>query len=192
MWHLIDYYRKPWCIQRFFRTIPPLLKVYGAWISCRLHLIAFDRLESHTPFPCPTSQAINNFPRFQCLLFILNFNHQQDPISDNVCRDINVQREHYNGCPDSSVSKIVISQLATYLCCTCLNHTSSMLAKKYQVVKKKINIKPCSMHDWFDCHLPGCNGLTVFPVCMAKNYPGFPPDQNASLEAKLLDLTSIP
>ena len=141
MWHLIAYYRKPWCIQRFFRTIPPLLKVYGAWISCRLHLIAFDRLESHTPFPCPTSQAINNFLRFQCLLFILNFNHQQDPISDNVCRDINVQREHYNGWPDSSVSKIVVSRLATYLCCTCLNHTSSMLAKKVLSGEKKNQYK---------------------------------------------------
>ena len=36
-----------------------------------LHHIAFDRLKSHTPFPCPASQLI--FLKFQCVLCILNF-----------------------------------------------------------------------------------------------------------------------
>ena len=38
---------------------------------CYLHHIAFDRLKSHTPFPCSTSQFINIFLKFQCVLCIL-------------------------------------------------------------------------------------------------------------------------
>ena len=37
-----------------------------------LHHIAFDRLKSHTLFPCPTSQLIYIFLKFQCALCILN------------------------------------------------------------------------------------------------------------------------
>ena len=38
-----------------------------------LHHIAFDRLKSHTPFPCPASQLIYIFLKLQCVLCILNF-----------------------------------------------------------------------------------------------------------------------
>ena len=40
---------------------------------CYLHHHAFDRLKSHTPFPCPASQLIYIFLKFQCVVFILNF-----------------------------------------------------------------------------------------------------------------------
>ena len=41
--------------------------------SCQLHHIAFDRLESHTPLPCPGTQSINIPLKFHCVFFILNF-----------------------------------------------------------------------------------------------------------------------
>ena len=41
--------------------------------SCQLHLIAFDRLKSHTPLPCPGTQSINIPLKFHCVFFILNF-----------------------------------------------------------------------------------------------------------------------
>ena len=41
--------------------------------SCQLHHIAFDRLKSHTPLPCPGSQSINIPLKFHCVYFILNF-----------------------------------------------------------------------------------------------------------------------
>ena len=41
--------------------------------SCQLHHIAFDRLKSHTPFPCPGTQSINIPLKFYCVFFILNF-----------------------------------------------------------------------------------------------------------------------
>ena len=41
--------------------------------SCQLHHIAFDRLKSHTPLPCPGTQSINIPLKFHCVFFILNF-----------------------------------------------------------------------------------------------------------------------
>ena len=41
--------------------------------SCYLHHIAFERLKSHTPFPCPAYQLIYIFLKFQCILCIINF-----------------------------------------------------------------------------------------------------------------------
>ena len=41
--------------------------------SCQLHHIAFDRLKSHTPLPCPGTQSINIPLKFHCVYFILNF-----------------------------------------------------------------------------------------------------------------------
>ena len=41
--------------------------------SCQLHHIAFDRLKSHTPLPCPGTQSINIALKFHCVFFILNF-----------------------------------------------------------------------------------------------------------------------
>ena len=42
-------------------------------LSCQLHHIAFDRLKSHTPLPCPGTQSINIPLKFHCVFFILNF-----------------------------------------------------------------------------------------------------------------------
>ena len=63
-------------LSTFSRTLPS--KVYEAWIffypfPCYLHHIAFDRLKSHIPLPCPASQLVYIFLKFQCVLFILNF-----------------------------------------------------------------------------------------------------------------------
>ena len=41
--------------------------------SCQLHHIAFDRLKSHYPLPCPGTQSINITLKFHCVFFILNF-----------------------------------------------------------------------------------------------------------------------
>ena len=40
---------------------------------CYLHHIASDRLKSHIPFPCPESQLIYIFLKFQRVFCILNF-----------------------------------------------------------------------------------------------------------------------
>ena len=60
---------------------------------CYLHHIAFDRLESHTPFLCPATQLIYAFLKFQCVLCSLNFS-----VANTVIR-----KESYfriNGCLD--------------------------------------------------------------------------------------------
>ena len=69
-------------VSTFSRSVPS--KVYEAWIFlirflCQLHHIAFDRLKSHTPLPCPGTQSINIPLKFHCVYFILNFihSHQQ-------------------------------------------------------------------------------------------------------------------
>ena len=43
--------------------------------SRQLHHIAFDRLESHDPLPCPGTQSINTciMLKFHCVFFILHF-----------------------------------------------------------------------------------------------------------------------
>ena len=41
--------------------------------SRQLHHIAYDRLKSHTPLPCPGTQSINITLKFYCVFFILNF-----------------------------------------------------------------------------------------------------------------------
>ena len=48
---------------------------------CYLHHIAFDRLKSHTQIPCPASQLIYIFLKFQCVLCIFNFSVTNSVIS---------------------------------------------------------------------------------------------------------------
>ena len=67
---------------------------------CYLHHIAFDRLKSHTPFPCPAFQLIYIFLKFQCVFCVLNFSVANTIIGEesyfrvNACCDIiNVQRK---------------------------------------------------------------------------------------------------
>ena len=69
--------------------------------SCYLLHIAFNRMKSHTPFPCPASQLIYNFLNFQYVFCILNFSvaniviRKESYFRINVCWDIiNVQRKH--------------------------------------------------------------------------------------------------
>ena len=52
--------------------------------SCQLHHIAFDRLKSHTPIPCPGTQSINIPLKFHCVFFILNFTIVNTVISKKV------------------------------------------------------------------------------------------------------------
>ena len=94
----------------FSRTIPS--RVYEAWIffysfPCYLHHIGFDRLKSHTTFPCLVTQLIYIFLEFQCVFCVLNFSVANTIISEesyfriNVCWDIiNVQRKQ-QGTKDS-------------------------------------------------------------------------------------------
>ena len=76
---------------------------------CHLHHIAFDRLVSHTPFPCPASQLIFIFQKFKYVLCVLYFSVANTIISKesyfriNVCWDIiNVQRKQ-QGTKDSTL-----------------------------------------------------------------------------------------
>ena len=84
---------------------------HGSFDSCPcyLHYIAFDRLKSHTPFPCPASELIYIFLKFQCVLCILNFSvantviRKESYFRINVCLDIiNVQRKQ-QGTKDSAL-----------------------------------------------------------------------------------------
>ena len=73
---------------------------------------------------------------------------------------------------------------------------------KISSAEKSINIKPCWMYEWFDCHLPGFDGFTeYFLAAGLRNTCTLAflhlktcktVDQNASLETELLDLKSIP
>ena len=74
------------------------------------------------------------------------------------------------------------------------NRAGVMLAKISNGVKN-INVKPCGMYEWFDCHLPGCSGFTEYFLAARPRNPQASTsrlDQNASLEAEVLVLTSIP
>ena len=78
-------------------------------VSLYLHRIAFDRLKSHTLFPCPASQLIYIFLKFQCVLCILYFSvanaiiRKESYFRINVCWDIiNVQRNQ-QGTKDSAL-----------------------------------------------------------------------------------------
>ena len=70
--------------------------------SCQLHHIAFDRLKSHTPLPCPGTQSINIPMKFHCVFFILNFTIAQSSaeslISDSISDEISfMYRENNKG-----------------------------------------------------------------------------------------------
>ena len=58
--------------------------------SCQLHHIAFDRLKSHTPLPCPGTQSINIPLKFHCVYFILNFTIANTVISKKSYFRLNI------------------------------------------------------------------------------------------------------
>ena len=79
---------------------------------CQLHHIAFDRLKSHTPFPCPATQSINIPLKFYCVFFILNFtianSHQQNVclISDSISDEMSfLYRENNKGTKDGALAE---------------------------------------------------------------------------------------
>ena len=57
---------------------------------CQLHHIAFDRLKSHTPLPCPGTQSINSPLKFHCVFFILNFTLANTVISKKPYFRLNI------------------------------------------------------------------------------------------------------
>ena len=72
--------------------------------SCQLHHIAFDRLKSHTPLPCPGTQSINIPLKFHCVYFILNFtiantkSSAKSLISDSISDEMSfMYRENNKG-----------------------------------------------------------------------------------------------
>ena len=94
--------------------------------SCQLHHIAFDRLKSHTPLPCPGTQSINIPLKFHCVFFILNFTIANTVISKksyfrlNIWWDvIYVQRERITRdqerCPGGHPTKPEPSQILLHL-----------------------------------------------------------------------------
>ena len=58
--------------------------------SCQLHHIAFDRLKSHTPLPCPGIQSINIPQKFHCVNFLLNFTIANTVISKTSYFRLNI------------------------------------------------------------------------------------------------------
>ena len=92
--------------------------------SCQLHHIAFDRLKSHTPLPCPGTQSINIPLKFHCVFFILNFTIANTVISKkpyfrlNIWWDvIYVQRitRDQERCPGGHPTKPEPSQILLHL-----------------------------------------------------------------------------
>ena len=82
-------------LSTFSRSVPS--NVYEAWIFL-IRFLAFDRLKSHTPFPCPGTQWINIALKLYCVFFILNFTIANTAISKKVLLQtqyhvIHVQRE---------------------------------------------------------------------------------------------------
>ena len=59
---------------------------------CYLHHIAFGKLISHTPFPCPTSKLIYILLKVHCVLCILNVSITNTVISKESYFTINVCR----------------------------------------------------------------------------------------------------
>ena len=109
---------------------------------CYLHHIAFDRLKSHTPFPCPAPQLIYIVLKFQCVLCILNFSVANTAISKeyfriNVCwYIINVQRKQQGpktvpcGIPDKTGANPILLRLQqlAVVCSTEKNLSISMFS----------------------------------------------------------------
>ena len=98
--------------------------------SCQLHHIAFDRLKSDTPFPCPGTQSINIPLKFYCVFFILNFTIANTVISKksyfrlNILWDvIYVQREQQGtkngalGTPNKTRAQSDFTPFTTTRCC---------------------------------------------------------------------------
>ena len=93
--------------------------------SCQLHHIAFDRLKSHTPLPCPGTQSINIPLKFHCVFFILNFpdskhSHQQKVLFQtqylircHLCTE-RITRDQER-CPGGHSSKPEPSQILLHL-----------------------------------------------------------------------------
>ena len=119
-------------LSTFSKSVPS--NVYETWIffldpfSCQLHHIAFDRLKSHTPFPCPGTQSINIPLKFYCVFFILNFmitntviSKQSDSVSDEMSfmyRENNKgPRKVPWGTPDKTGAQSDFTPFTTTLCC---------------------------------------------------------------------------
>ena len=56
--------------------------------SSQLHHVAFDRLNFHTPCPCPETKSINIPLKFHCVFFILNFAIGNAVISEKLISDL--------------------------------------------------------------------------------------------------------
>ena len=92
--------------------------------SCQLHHIAFDRLKSHTPFPCPGTQSINIPLKFHCVFFILNFTIANTVISKKSYFRLNIWWGHLcteritrdqERCPGGHPTKPEASQILLHL-----------------------------------------------------------------------------
>ena len=103
----------------FSRTVPA--RVYETWIyfypfPCYLHHIAFHRLKSHTPFPCPAFQLICIFLKFQYILCILKHSHPQSLISESMSVEISLMNKENNkgpktvscGTPDKTGAQLAV------------------------------------------------------------------------------------
>ena len=103
---------------------------------CYLHHIAFDRLKSHTPFPCLASQLIYIFLKFQCVFCVLNFSvantviHRESYFRISVCWDtINVQRKQ-QGTKDSALFDTRQNRAPIRLCTVYNNWLLSVAQKR--------------------------------------------------------------
>ena len=108
---------------------------------CYLHHIAFDRLESHTPFPCPASQLIYIFLKFQCVLCILNFSVANTVIRKEAYFRINEISLMYkennkeprtvpSGTPDKTGAQSDFASFTTTRCCLFYNNSLLSVAQK--------------------------------------------------------------
>ena len=114
---------------------------------CYLHHIAFDRLKSHTPFPCPAPPLIDIFLKFQCVLCILIFSVAKQSsaisiISESMSVEISLMYKENKkgpktvlcGTPDKTGAQsdfAPLQQLAV-VCSTEKNQSSSVSFHLYQ------------------------------------------------------------
>ena len=98
----------------------------------QLHHVAFDRLNSHTPFPSPTSKTINIFLKFHCILNFFDFtvtntviSKAKNLVSDSMSADISLMYKENNkgprtvpfGTPDTTGAQSDLTPFTTPLCC---------------------------------------------------------------------------
>ena len=70
----------------FSRCVPStVLEAWNLFVSFLVH-VAFNRLDSHTPFPGLIVSSVNIPLQFQCILYVINFTIANTVINNLILR----------------------------------------------------------------------------------------------------------